>query len=289
MSHGELSVDEVLHCAASWIAEADSLVIGAGAGMGVDSGLPDFRGPEGFWRAYPALGKEGIGFSDIANPAAFYQNPERAWGFYGHRLNLYRHIEPHAGYQILLNWGKKMPHRYQVFTSNVDGHFHQAGFDKMHVHECHGSIHYLQCLEPCSEQVWSASEFVPEVDNEHCRLRNHIPRCNHCGKMTRPNILMFNDVDWIYERTRKQHLYQERWLEQVNRPVVIELGAGTAIPSVRHFSQRMLHEFQGKLIRINPDDKLYLDEKMAVIPLGALASLQQLQQLLTMNQGDAWS
>lgn len=289
MSQHALNVDEVLSRAAAWIAEADSLVIGAGAGMGVDSGLPDFRGPEGFWQAYPALGKEGIGFSDIANPAAFYQNPERAWGFYGHRLNLYRHTEPHAGYQILLDWGKKMLHRYQVFTSNVDGHFSKAGFDKMHVHECHGSIHYLQCLEPCGDQVWSASEFVPEVDTEHCRLRNYIPRCTRCGKMTRPNILMFNDVDWIYERTRKQHLYQERWLEQVNCPLVIELGAGTAVPSVRHFSQRMQHEFNAKLIRINPADKLHLDEQLTVIPHNALTALQQLQQRLTMNQGDGLS
>lgn len=41
---------------AALIAQADGLVVAAGAGMGVDSGLPDFRGREGFWRAYPALG-----------------------------------------------------------------------------------------------------------------------------------------------------------------------------------------------------------------------------------------
>ena len=41
--------------AAEAVASADTLLIGAGAGMGVDSGLPDFRGDKGFWRAYPAL------------------------------------------------------------------------------------------------------------------------------------------------------------------------------------------------------------------------------------------
>ena len=62
--------------------------------MGVDSRLPDFRGENGFWRTYPALKAEGIGFQDIANGEAFRTHPLRTWGFYGHRLNLYRHTAP---------------------------------------------------------------------------------------------------------------------------------------------------------------------------------------------------
>lgn len=54
--------------AARLIDEADSLIIAAGAGMGVDSGLPDFRDTQGFWQAYPALGKSGIRFERIASP-----------------------------------------------------------------------------------------------------------------------------------------------------------------------------------------------------------------------------
>ena len=59
------------------IASADGLIISAGAGMGVDSGLPDFRGNEGMWEHYPALGKLRIGFSSIANPQAclLYTSP----------------------------------------------------------------------------------------------------------------------------------------------------------------------------------------------------------------------
>ena len=57
--------------AADCIAAADALVITAGAGMGVDSGLPDFRGREGFWRAYPALASAGVAFEDIPTQKAF--------------------------------------------------------------------------------------------------------------------------------------------------------------------------------------------------------------------------
>jgi len=45
--------DELLRQAAQQVAHAEALLIGAGAGMGVDSGLPDFRGNQGFWKAYP--------------------------------------------------------------------------------------------------------------------------------------------------------------------------------------------------------------------------------------------
>ena len=65
------SQDEKLEKAVLWLREADGLLITAGAGMGVDSGLPDFRGQEGFWRAYPALRHQGLSFEDMANPVRF--------------------------------------------------------------------------------------------------------------------------------------------------------------------------------------------------------------------------
>ena len=69
---------------------ADGLLISAGAGMGIDSGLPDFRGEHGFWHTYPALERANVNFYQIASPDAFLNNPKQAWGFYGHRLNMYR-------------------------------------------------------------------------------------------------------------------------------------------------------------------------------------------------------
>ena len=69
--------------AKNMIEQADAVLITAGVGMGVDSGLPDFRGNDGFWEAYPPLKKIGLEFYDIANPKLFEINPELAWGFMG--------------------------------------------------------------------------------------------------------------------------------------------------------------------------------------------------------------
>jgi NAD-dependent SIR2 family protein deacetylase len=230
--------------AAELIAEADALVIAAGAGMGVDSGLLDFRGRAGFWNAYPALGKRGMAFTDIACPAAFRADPRLAWGFYGHRLNLYRRTQPHDGFRILLDWAARKPHGVRVFTSNVDGQFQAAGFAPDHVHACHGSIHDLQCLEPCHDAIWSVSGFDPIIDDAASKLLSEPPRCPRCGGLARPNVLMFDDWSWV-DGCADERVLLDRWLSSTSHPVVIEVGAGTFVPTVRHFTQNVVRNFGG--------------------------------------------
>jgi len=257
--------------ASELIQQADGLIVAAGAGMGVDSGLPDFRGNQGFWQAYPALGKAQMEFTRVASPATFRRDPALAWGFYGHRLSLYRHTVPHDGFRMLREWGEAMAHGVSVFTSNVDGHFQQAGFDR--VYECHGSIHHLQCMQPCSNDIWSTEAFTPDVDSDACRLLNTPPHCPHCGGLARPNILMFGDGDWLERRSAQQAERLERWLENVERPLVIELGAGTAIPSVRYFSQQVVAR-GGRLIRINPREPQVSGKLDVGLAAGALEGLR---------------
>lgn len=258
---------------ADWIRQADGLLISAGAGMGVDSGLPDFRGREGFWKAYPALAAANIAFTEIACPDAFRETPELAWGFYGHRLALYRRTVPHRGFEILRDVAARLRCGAFVFTSNVDGQFQKAGFSEMQVCECHGSIHHLQCLSPrCESRIWPAGGFLPRVDVDACRLESPLPRCSACGSIARPNILMFNDGDWLEQRTDRQTTRLRDWLAKVEKLVVIELGAGTAIPTVRHFGERA----GGTLIRINPTEAQIGKQTAVSLPLGALAGLELL-------------
>jgi NAD-dependent SIR2 family protein deacetylase len=238
-----------IEAAAELIRNANGILIAAGAGMGVDSGLPDFRGEGGFWDAYPALRADGIGFKDIANGEAFSSDAVRAWGFYGHRLNLYRCTVPHEGFDILHRWAAKKEHGAFVFTSNVDGQFQQAGFEENRILECHGSIHRLQCILDCTHETWSADDFHPEVDEERCVLTSPLPRCPRCGGVARPNILMYNDGDWVKTRAKRQRMRFEQWRLTNDQLVVIELGAGTAIPTVRNMSERA----GAPVIRISPD------------------------------------
>jgi NAD-dependent SIR2 family protein deacetylase len=263
--------------AAQALHRAESLLIAAGAGMGVDSGLPDFRGNEGFWRAYPPLAKLGLSFAEIANPEWFERDPELAWGFYGHRLQLYRQTTPHAGFAALLRCARGKPGGAFVFTSNVDGHFRRAGFAAEQVVECHGSIHHLQCTKDCRSEIWPAPDALEfTVDDTTCRAVGELPRCPHCGALARPNILMFYDGAWQPRRTEGQEAAFARWQKarDPNRIVIVELGAGTAIPTVRRQSEA-LQKAGAVLIRINIRESAGPAGTIS-IPLGALDALSRL-------------
>ena len=267
--------------AAEAIAAADALLIGAGAGMGVDSGLPDFRGPEGFWRAYPLFRARGLRFEEMSNPVWFRQDALQAWGFFGHRLKLYRGATPHEGFAALLRWARQCAGGCFVFTSNVDGHFQRAGFNERQVVECHGSIHFLQCSGVCSPALWPADDLVVEVDAETILATSPLPACSRCGAVARPNVLMFGDWDWCDARTAQQFDRYAEWLADIERRglrlTVIELGAGTAIPTVRHECERRAASLPGaQLIRINPRDDEVPRGGIA-IPLGALDGLRRIE------------
>lgn len=266
--------------AAALVHQADLLVVAAGACIGVDSGLPDFRGDAGFWQAYPALGRARMGFASVASPSTFHDDPTLAWGFYGHRLSLYRATVPHEGFRLLKQWGERMEHGYAVFTSNVDGQFQAAGFDPLRLYECHGSIHHLQCLQPCGADIWSADSYTPQVDHDACRLLNAAPACPHCGGMARPNILMFGDWGWNQHRSAAQEARLRRLLQKAERPLVIELGAGVAIPSVRHFGQSVISHHNGRMIRINPREPQVASPRDVGLAAGSLEALRAIDALL---------
>lgn len=248
--------------------------------MGVDSGLPDFRGPEGFWRAYPPYARLGLAFAEIADPVHFAQDPELAWGFYGHRLALYRTTVPHDGFAVLRRWADRVPTR--VFTSNVDGQFQRAGFAEDDVTECHGSIHHLQCIVDCGQPVWSADGVEVPVDAETMRAAAPLPSCPSCGALARPNILMFGDYEWVPDRSAEQTARHRAFLRGGDRGrlVVVELGAGTAVPTVRRESE-LASATSGALIRINVREPQVRHGRGVELAAPAAATLQEVDALLS--------
>ncbi len=242
----------------NFIKEADAILITSGAGMGVDSGLPDFRGNDGFWKAYPPIAKMGLSFSQMAQPKWFDKNPFLAWAFYGHRLNLYRDTIPHDGFKMLLDLVKSKNDNYFIFTSNVDGQFQKAGFSEDKIYEVHGSIHHLQCIKNCTKDIWSAKDTHIDVDMEEF-LAKDIPQCIHCEDIARPNILMFGDWWWNGKRASEQEARYNKWLKGIinnnKKLAIIEIGAGSTIHTVRNEGEYYSKRYSNiKLIRINPKE-----------------------------------
>jgi len=272
-------LDEELERARRAIDEAEAVLIAAGAGMGVDSGLPDFRGDKGFWKAYPEAERLGLSFIELANPAWFERDPALAWAFYGSRFQQYSHVRPHQGFDLLLDLVAARGGDYFVFTSNVDGHFQLAGFDPLKIAECHGSLHFMQCSDRCDGEILSVDLNQLHIDNEAFRAENY-PFCQHCGAVMRPNVLMFGDGLWIPDRSAAQERRFDDWRRNVRtsggKLLIIEMGAGPAVPTVRMTCEDVAFDNENSiLIRINPRDPQVPDGHIS-LPLGALEALKLL-------------
>eukprot|EP01122_Echinamoeba_exundans_P016166 TRINITY_DN8108_c0_g1_i1.p1 TRINITY_DN8108_c0_g1~~TRINITY_DN8108_c0_g1_i1.p1 ORF type:complete len:301 (+),score=28.02 TRINITY_DN8108_c0_g1_i1:3-905(+) len=273
---------------ANYLKDCDAIVFMSGAGLGVDSGLPDFRGPQGFWRAYPPMEKLGLRFEMMSNPSWFERDPAFAWGFWSHRYNLYNKTTPHDGFQIMKRWAQsKGDGKYFSFTSNVDGHWERAGFPIDRIAECHGTVHYAQCADVCTAKIWPMSEVtVPAVNLDTFHTVNEeVPKCPHCNKsVVRPNVLMFGDDNWIADRTDAQeerfHQFTKSLDKQTTKLLIVEIGAGTAIPTIRMTSERLARNFkQSLLVRINPTDS-DVPEGHVSLPVGALKALMKIDKKL---------
>jgi NAD-dependent SIR2 family protein deacetylase len=271
-----------LRRAAVLIAKADALLITAGAGLSVDSGLPDFRGGQGFWRAYPPLEKLQIPFEEMAQPHWFDSQPEMAWAFYGHRQQLYRDTKPHMGYWMLRDWARAVPAGYFVVTSNVDGAFEAAGFAAERILEQHGNIHRYQCTAPCSPAIWTDDAPDLQIDLATLQARGPLPRCPECGALARPNVLMFGDFAWVADAMEEQRGRYQQWLASVRgkQVVIVEIGAGTALATIRWFGEKLTGERpRTTLVRINPDAG-DADESALPVRMRALEALTRIEEKL---------
>jgi len=156
----------------------------------------------------------------------------------------------------------------------------RAGFDPARLHEIHGSIHHLQCLSPCGGAIWDAAGEDAEVDESTMRARR-IPRCPTCGGVARPNVLMFGDLGWIPDRSAAQRARFAGFLEDVRdaRLAVVELGAGTAIASIRMLSESLGARGAG-VVRINPREE-GIGPPHVGIAAGALEGLRAIDAALS--------
>ncbi len=286
MATDDTTVRKSIQAAARAILDADALIITAGAGMGVDSGLPDFRGPKGFWRAYPPLKEKGLKLEEISTPHWFNTDPAFAWGFFAHRYNLYKTTEPHSGFSILRKWTQRMRNGYYVFTSNVDGQFQKAGFPVDHVVEWHGTIHCLQLCDPAqSRDIWPVPDDLDlQVDLDSLLLTSELPMgppapgsgSEPMAHLARPNIKMFSDETWVPARTMKQKAQFDAFfvtLDENVKLVVFEVGSGVSVPKIRKTSEEFVRgRKNATLIRVNPKD-WDIPQGHILLPLGGLEAI----------------
>jgi len=270
---------ELLETIQNWLKTADAIVINTGAGMGVDSGLADYRGSGGQWGNVEIETGESVFY--IMNPKSLIDRPDYIWKLFVARIRAYSETTPHQGFYILKKWIEQFQLNYFVTTSNVDGHFQKASFDELKIRELHGSILYFQCGIPCNKQIWKIKLDLQQFEDE-VNTGSYL-KCPNCGKMARPNIYMFRDNTFLPDRDNEQKQRFNEFLEQNKGKsiVVFEIGSGPHVQSIRKNTRMLGLKYNAKIVRINPKDSKIRKPHIG-IGRGALEALTKIDSFLSL-------
>ena len=163
--------------AAGWIAAATRIVVLSGAGLSTDSGIPDFRGPNGLWTRDPDAEKASHLSQYLADPELrkkAWQNRLRAPVFAA---------TPNAGHRAIVSL-ERAGRLSAVVTQNIDGLHQAAGNDPAKVIEVHGTVHWSRC--------WSCHDRRPmEEMLDRVRAGEADPSCEVCGGVIKSDTILF--------------------------------------------------------------------------------------------------
>jgi len=160
---------------ASLVRSRQPCVVLTGAGVSTESGIPDFRSPTGIWAQYDPL--------EYATIDAFLADPEKVWDFYGKRLGMLRDAQPNDGHRALAELEQRGWVQALV-TQNIDLLHARAGSRALV--EVHGSIRTSSCLD--------CGAVVPLDDVLHLLETAASPGCPRCGRILKPDVVMFGEL-----------------------------------------------------------------------------------------------
>ena len=264
-----------------WIENSTAIVINTGAGMGVDSGLADYRGNGGQWGQVESDTDKTI--FEVVNPQSFIENPAYSWKLFGQRIKEYTETEPHNGFNILRNWITTYNLDYFCLTSNIDSHFQKAGFAEEKIRELHGTLAYFQSSQPnLNKEIWKNELKGDEILQN---LANGIfPTCPNSEVSARPNVYMFRDSSYINTRSKEQESRFQDFLERnkSGKILVFEIGSGPHVQTVRLKTRMIKTEYGANVVRINPKDYIIKAPNIG-ISKGALEALTEIDNYLSKN------
>ena len=162
-----------------------------GAGISAESGIPTFRGPDGYW----TVGSTVYHPQEMATFHMFCHFPDEVWTWYLYRMGVCARAEPNIGHHALVAMERYFSDRFTLITQNIDGLHLRAGNSPARTFQIHGNVFTMRCSLECSEAVYPIPEAVRPKNKEEKLTdtdRQHL-RCPICGARTRPHVLLFDE------------------------------------------------------------------------------------------------
>ncbi len=197
-----------------------------GAGISAESGIPTFRGPEGYW----TVGSAVYHPQEMATFAMFEKDPEAVWAWYLYRMGVCRQALPNRGHLALVGMEGLLGDRYALVTQNVDGLHRRAGSAPERMYEIHGNLDQVRCSASCTQKLAPLPPLVSakargdgllpaEVDHLHCAA---------CGAWLRPHVLWFDEC---YDEAYFRYETVMALAQQTDLLLIVGTSGATNLPA----------------------------------------------------------
>jgi len=210
------------------LADARKVFVITGAGISAESGIPTFRGPEGYWKKHSP--------EQLASPEGFARDPKLVWEWYNYRRRLIASCKPNRAHRAVAEIERRVED-FLLCTQNVDGLHQSAG--SRNVVEIHGSIWRLRPVGggPAFEDrtIFDESDLPPRTKD---------------GRLLRP------DVVWFGESLSLENIERvESFLASGPVDLAFVIGTTALFPYIRRWAA--VPREQGALVvEINPSPSL---------------------------------
>ena len=201
------------------------LVFLTGAGISAESGIPTFRGAEGFWR----VGSRNYQPEELATHRAFRGMPAEIWSWYLYRYAMCRAAAPNPAHLALFELEQTIDDGFLLITQNVDGLHLRAGSSEQRTYQIHGNLEFIRCAAECSpERHPMPSEFAswPKGRQLDKSARTRLT-CPNCGDWLRPHVLWFDEC---YDEERYRFDSSMAAASTCRLLVVIGTSGATSLP-----------------------------------------------------------
>jgi NAD-dependent deacetylase len=208
------------------------ILVLTGAGISAESGIPTFRGAEGYWR----VGSRNYFPEELATRVAFARMPDEIWGWYLYRRSICHAAVPNAGHVALAKLERELTQRgegerFLLVTQNVDGLHLRASNTLERTFQIHGNIDFMRSIDARDVRCYP---LPPEI-GEHWERGKPIGSRERAllvcpdGSPARPHVLWFDES---YDEARFRFHSSLAAVERAALVVVIGTSGATNLPSM---------------------------------------------------------
>ena len=211
---------------------ASRVFVITGAGVSAESGIPTFRGKDGYWR--------NLDPAKLATPEAFARDPQLVWEWYRERRERIRNAQPNAAHAAIAKLAQHAD-EFLLVTQNVDNLHARAGLPKEKTVQIHGDIFVTKC----SRCDWSRRDYDHQHEHEH---EDVVPKCARCEALVRPGVVWFGEqLPW----NEVQRV--ENYLDRGPCNVVIVAGTTATFGYIVDWALRASRD-RAEVIEVNPEE-----------------------------------